>query len=211
MSEDIDRMVSAEQAQKSKLAEWWHPEKGRVNPEVLDRRRKVAICWNQLGMSCAQTAKNLGCSAGTVSKDRRWLLECWQRAVQADIVEIVSRELHKLETQEAELWSAWEMSKRDTESSVTDSYTNEQGAKSGGDHIKRTVTGRLPESKYMDLILRCQERRAKLLGLDKAVTFEGAAFSFSMFVSEAYESAVELERKRIKDVTPPTELPESHQ
>jgi len=212
MSKDIDMMVSAEQEKKSNLAEWWHPETGRVKPEILDRRRKVAICWNRLGMSCAQTATNLGCSANTVSKDRHWLLQCWQKAVEADIVEIVSRELHKLEEQEAELWTAWEASKRDIESTVTEHHTDADGQRVGGDHIKRTVTGRLPDPKFMDLILKCQERRAKLLGLDKAVTFEGAVFSFSTFVSGAYEAAVALDdRRRMKDVTPPTELPESHQ
>lgn len=204
----IEELVADKKRQQGSLEEWWYAEKGRLKPEILDRRRKVAICWNQLGMNCCETAKNLGVSATTISKDRSWLLACWQKGTQADIVEVVSRELAKLETQEAELWGAWERSKEDVVTTSTENHRNAEGAQVGGTTIRTTRVGRLPESKFMDLILKCQERRSKLLGLDKAVTFEGASFSFAMFVEEAYESAVQQQKRMIKDVTPPKELPD---
>jgi len=204
----LDELIASNKSKHGKLEAWWHPEKGKVKPEILDRRRKVAICWNQLGMSVSETAKNLGFGASTIAMDRKWLLGCWQKGTQADVVEIVSRELAKLETQEAELWSAWERSKEDVVTTNTETHRNAEGAQVGGTTIRTTRVGRLPESKFMDLIIKCQERRSKLLGLDKAVTFEGASFSFAMFVEEAYESAVDQQSKRlIKDVTPPKQLP----
>lgn len=205
MSDKIDELVVAQREEKSNLSRWYYAEKGKVKPEILERRRQVAILWNQMGYTVQRSAEELGFSNSTVLNDRRWLLDCWQKTVQADVVEIVAREMNKLEAQEAELWAAWEKSKEDVIQTTTEQHFDAKGQKVGGETKKIVTYGRLPEVKFMDGILKCQERRSKLLGLDKAVTFQGAAFSFAMFVEEAYESATQ---QLTKDVTPPKELPE---
>lgn len=186
---------------KSALASWVYPEAKKIDPDILERRRRVAICWNQLGLSVQKTAEHLGFSAPTISKDRQWLLKMWTTIVSADIVEIVSREISKLEVQESELWAAWETSKEDEVKTTTERKTN-----ASGDLLatfnKTERTNRIPEVKFMDGILRCQERRSKLLGLDKAVTFEGATFSFSTFVEKAYTTNQAFHAKEPKELEP---------
>lgn len=170
---------------RSSLGKWYHPDEGVVSAEILERRRRVAVAWNQLGMTVKETALDIGVSVSTISGDRRWLLDCWQKSVQADVVEVVARELAKLEDQEAELWDAWQNSK----ANYTKVFDKQAVTKAGDvEDLHETEEGsKEPNYKFMELILKCQERRARLLGLDKAVTYESAAFSFALFVEEAYE------------------------
>ena len=199
----MEKLVKAgkQKKKKSELASWVYPEAKTVDPDVLERRRRVAICWNQLGLSVQKTAEHLGFSPPTISKDRQWLLKMWSTIVSADIVEIVSREISKLEVQEAELWAAWETSKEDEVKTTTERKTN-----ASGDLLatfnKTERTNRIPEVKFMDGILRCQERRSRLLGLDKAVTFDGATFSFSTFVEKAYTTNQAFHAKEPEQLAP---------
>lgn len=195
--------VITAQNEKSDLKEWWAPDGQSVDTEILERRRKVAIHWNQLGYGVAKSARELKVSVTTVYNDRKALLKAWQMSVQADIVEIVAREVYKLEMQEAELWDAWERSKKPEIMKTTEWYTDKKGVK----RItlqRETETNRVPDVKIMDALTRIQERRARLLGLDKAITVESAAFSFSIFVQEAYEANMQSKAKKpeVLDVTP---------
>lgn len=192
----------------SELTEWWAPEGRTIDPEILERRRKVAIHWNRYGYSCMKSAKDLGVSATTIAKDRKWLLMVWRMSVEADIVETVSRECAKLDQIESELWEAWEASKIDEVMATEETYTKKDGADSQAACHRTRTTNRVPDVKIMDAILRCMERRARLLGLDKAVGFEAAAFSFALFVSNAHKMHTEAQAKKPGqlDVTPPPSL-----
>ncbi len=171
----------------------WYAPKKEMNtpPEVLERRKKVAELWNKENLSVQETAERLGVKRSVVSRDRRFLLDMWQMAVEADVVEIVARELERLEAMESELWSAWELSKQDSESETREMVLKGK-EQVGVTRVLQKRIGRLPNVGYLSLILKIQERRAKLLGLDKAVTFEQANFSFAMFVEQAYEASQRL-------------------
>jgi len=198
-------IISNKKKKKSNLSSWVYPEAKSIDPDILERRRRVAICWNQLGLTVQKTAEHLGFSAATISKDRQWLLKMWSTLVNADIVEIVSREVHKLETQEAELWAAWESSKEDEVQTTTERKANAQGNLLGT--VTKTMrTNRVPEVKFMEGILRCQERRSRLLGLDKAVTFDGATFNFANFVEQAYLVNSEHKLKQPDELLPPIDV-----
>ena len=200
-----DLVAADKKKKKSALSSWIYPEAKSIDPEILERRRRVAICWNQLGLSVQKTAEHLGFSPATISKDRQWLLKMWSTLVNADIVEIVAREVSKLEVQEAELWSAWESSKEDEVQTTTERKANQNGALLGT--ITKTMrTNRVPEVKFMEGILKCQERRSRLLGLDKAVTFEGATFSFANFVEKAYLVNTEHNSKQPEELLPPIDV-----
>lgn len=187
---------------------WYAPrEMIKAKPAILKRRRKVAEHWNMKGLTVAQSADILGVSPSTISQDRRALLDMWQTVVEADVIEIVARELHKLEMQEAELWDAWQMSKMATEDDSREWNEKANGTQAGVTTIRERRISRVPEAKYMDLILKCQERRAKLLGLDKAVTFEAASFSFAMFVEESYDAASTIRRHKDVPLGPVMDVP----
>lgn len=176
---------------------------------VLDRRREVARLWNQHGMGVMKTAKKLGVSHPTIVADRRWLLDRWQEVVEADISEMVGREVKKLEEIEAEAWRAWRKSWKDKEKRRTkrEALLDESLEPKEEDETEeppavlisttKEVEGRLPESKFLQIILDCQERRAKLLGLYKAVSLEDMTFNFAEMVKGGYEAAVE-QRARAK-------------
>ena len=207
MSEEKEsgNLIVNEKVEKSNL-EQWYTDSGETDPELLERRRLVAICWNQKNMSVAATAKELGVHPNTIYRDRKWLLDRWQAAVQADVVEIVAKEVAKLDQQEADLWEAWESSKEAIVRTEEEQLYNDEGKKVGGKKVKKVTTGRLPDPKYMDMIIHCQERRAKLLGLDKAVEFKGASFSMAIFIENAYTSALKQREGGMKDITPPIDI-----
>lgn len=176
---------------------------------VLDRRREVARLWNQHGMGVVKTAKKLGVSYPTIVADRRWLLDRWQEVVEADISEMVGRECKKIDEIESEAWRAWRKSWKDKEKRRTkreallgeplEPKEEDEPDQPPGVLISTTdeVEGRLPESKFLLIILDCQERRAKLLGLYKAVSLADMTFDFAEMVKGGYQAAVE-QRARAK-------------
>ena len=54
MSEEKEsgNLIVNEKVEKSNL-EQWYTDSGETDPELLERRRLVAICWNQKNMSVA--------------------------------------------------------------------------------------------------------------------------------------------------------------
>lgn len=113
----------------------------------------------------------------------------------ADIEDVAARELAKLDAQEAELWLAWERSKRDKERTTQ----KEKRTAVGGEEVQprplgvseqtttRTTEGRLPEARYMDLLIEIGERRARLLGLDKGIKIDELTFDFRELVRASAE------------------------
>ena len=176
---------------------------------VLDRRREVARLWNQHGMGVVATGRQLGVSHVTIVNDRRWLLDRWQEVVESDISEMVGREVKRLDEVEAEAWKAWRKSWKDKEKRRTkrEALDHQPLEPTDDDHAEaptgtlisttEEVEGRLPESKFLQIILDCQERRAKLLGLYKVVSLEDMAFNFADMVKDGYEKAV-AQRARAK-------------
>ena len=173
---------------------WWDDRRKRLTPARAERLRQVAECWNVHHMTCQQTATKVGCSAATVCKDRKVLMEIWRDVVSADINDLASRELAKLDEQERELWEAWERSKQDKTSVRTHekreralSKTGQAGEALTERNTTNTTTGRIPEARYMDLIIQVGERRSKLLGLDKGIKLADLEFDFRDLVRQAAE------------------------
>jgi len=186
------------------------PKKGRKpSGAILDRRRKVARLWNQEGAGVRESARQLGCSHQTVANDRRWLLDRWSEIVHADVSEVVGREIKVLTEVEAEAWRAWRKSwedkeKQRTKREATVIQTLGEDEDDEPEHRPATLVsttdeteGRIPDSKYLQIILDCQERRAKLLGLYKAVSLDDMAFDFGAMVKSGYEHAV-AQRERAR-------------
>jgi len=173
------------------MGEWYRDPK--VQARRLERLVKVADLWNKAGLGVRETARQLKVNPSTISKDRKLLVEMWRETVNAEINEIAARELAKLDAQEAELWLAWERSKRDKERTTNKEKRSAIGA---GEEVRelavaertttRTTEGRLPDARYMDLIIEIGERRARLLGLDKGIKIE-LDFDFRELVRSAAE------------------------
>lgn len=93
-----------------------------------------------------------------VYKDLKQLLINWKREHEENIDLYITKELSKLDKIEAELWDAWERSKKRIVSKIRQSgLKKERGETFAGN------------PRYLDLVLSVQQRRAKLLGLDAPV------------------------------------------
>jgi hypothetical protein len=147
----------------------------RNTPEdVLERRTKVARLMVAMERpTVRRIAKQLNVSHTTIGKDVKAIRGEWKEQRLRDWEERLAEELAKLDQQEQELWTAWERSKRDAteereqtkrvELDLPDGDVRVPGTEITHTHIER---GRLPDPRYMEAILRCQDRRARLLGLD---------------------------------------------
>nr|UWG75085.1 MAG: hypothetical protein [Bacteriophage sp.] len=93
-----------------------------------------------------------------VYKDLKQLLINWKREHEENIDLYITKELSKLDKIEAELWDAWERSKKRIVSKIRQS----------GLKMERSETF-AGNPRYLDLVLSVQQRRAKLLGLDAPV------------------------------------------
>lgn len=96
-----------------------------------------------------------------VYKDLKQLLINWKREHEENIDLYITKELSKLDKIEAELWDAWERSKKRIVSKIRQS-----GLKTERSEI---FAG---NPRYLDLVLSVQQRRAKLLGLDAPVKID---------------------------------------
>jgi hypothetical protein len=93
-----------------------------------------------------------------VYKDLKQILINWKREHEENIDLYITKELSKLDKIEAELWDAWERSKKRIVSKIRQSGLKTERSE--------TFAG---NPRYLDLVLSVQQRRAKLLGLDAPV------------------------------------------
>lgn len=93
-----------------------------------------------------------------VYKDLKQLLINWKREHEENIDLYITKELSKLDKIEAELWDAWERSKKRIVSKIRQSGLKTERSE--------TFAG---NPRYLELVLSVQQRRAKLLGLDAPV------------------------------------------
>lgn len=177
------------------MADWWDDRRKRLTPQKAERLRQVADLWNRAHLTCQQTAEKIGCAPSTVCKDRKILMDIWRDVVTADINDLAARELAKLDKEEAELWLAWERSKQDrtraTQHEKRERVPHPGEAGAGEAVVERNTTnvteGRIPEARYMELIIRVGERRSKILGIDKGIKLADLDFDFRDLVRAAAE------------------------
>lgn len=93
-----------------------------------------------------------------VYKDLKQLLINWKREHEENIDLYITKELSKLDKIEAELWDAWERSKKRIVSKIRQSGLKTERSEAFAGNPR-----------YLDLVLSVQQRRAKLLGLDAPV------------------------------------------
>ena len=93
-----------------------------------------------------------------VYKDLKQLLINWKREHEENIDLYITKELSKLDKIEAELWDAWERSKKRIVSKIRQSGLKKERSENFAGNPR-----------YLDLVLSVQQRRAKLLGLDAPV------------------------------------------
>ena len=136
-----------------------------------DRRARVASCKIQ-GLSIRKTIDVLAkakCvnpdtgkpwSTAIIKSDVDHLVARWREEALRDISQAKAEELAKLDELEREAWAAWHrgIGRKQVR-------TTKIGGKEGGEVSLRTevLNG---DPRYLGIVLDCQQRRAKILGLD---------------------------------------------
>lgn len=105
----------------------------------------------------------------TVYYDIDKVLQEWKKERFETVDNYIQLELKKLDKMEVELWQAWELSKTSKKKTKIVGGNIVNGEISGGVLDNRTLETTNGDPRYLDLLLKVQERRAKLLGYNAPV------------------------------------------
>lgn len=105
----------------------------------------------------------------TVFMDINQVLVEWKKERFTEIDNYIQVELKKLDKMEVELWDAWDKSKSGRRKTKIVGGEIKNGAISGGSLENRQLEDTNGDPRYLDLLLKVQERRAKLLGYNAPV------------------------------------------
>lgn len=105
----------------------------------------------------------------TVFMDIQQVLAEWKKERFKDIDNYMQLELKKLDKMEIELWDAWEKSKSAKRKTKIIGGRISDNSISGGTLDSRQIEDNNGDPRYLDLLLKIQERRAKLLGYNAPV------------------------------------------
>lgn len=133
----------------------------RRKPAQIARDRRRAADWYLQGRLQAEIAISLGLSGATVSRDLKTMQAQWLEEARADFSEAKARELAKIDQVEREHWEGWRRSCLHSAAKRT-----EMDATSNVEKVITIVKAQAGDPRFLAGILKCIERRCKLLGLD---------------------------------------------
>lgn len=126
---------------------------------IAQRRRKVVELY-LTGHTQYAIAEALGVSQTTICFDLKAIHQQWKEAAITDIAAIKERELLRIDRIEREHWRGWVKSLKDRQRRTTKSGGKE------GDEVTSMTEGQAGNPRFLEGIMHCIERRARLLGLD---------------------------------------------
>lgn len=135
-----------------------------------ERQHEVARLYLQ-GVVQAQIAKRLGLSQPTVSNDLKAIRTYWLESAIIDLDKRKSMELAKIDEVERNAWEQWEASKKDAREIERQVTGEGEGGKLNLGEGKTKLKGQTGNPKYLEIVLSCIDRRAKMFGLDAPIKF----------------------------------------
>jgi hypothetical protein len=134
---------------------------------ILRRRRDVAVRYLH-GETQDEIAAAIGLDQSGVCRDLHWVHDQWLEDSKLARGERVARELARIDETERQAWQAWQRSQQIAETTRTQKVTEADGT--GGKLLAEvTRRGSAGDAHYLEVVLKCSERRSKLLGLEKAL------------------------------------------
>ena len=126
---------------------------------LATRRARIAEML-LLGRTYRDMAHAVGVrSTQTIFADVKAVIAEWRETQQHHVSEWVSMELERIGRVESQAWEAWERSREDA---VIDSVEKFPKFKK----TKHVAKGQAGNPSFLDVVLRCVQRRCELLGLD---------------------------------------------
>lgn len=125
---------------------------------IAQRRQQVAKLYLQ-GKGQNEIAQELNLTQATISRDLEQVRTAWRESSIRDFDAQRDLEIARLNQIEKEAWAAWERSQQPAQTAVVSGAAGSQTA-------KRTLRHQCGNPRFLELALRCNEERRKLLGLD---------------------------------------------
>jgi hypothetical protein len=135
---------------------------------LIDQRRERVAESYLRGRRQYEIAEAEGVVDSVITKDLQAIRKKWRESSVRDFDEHVSRELDKIDLLEREHWEAWERSKKEK----TVSRTSKKTGKNPADEASIEKQQRDGNPAFLEGVLKCIERRCKLLGLDAPEKFK---------------------------------------
>ena len=135
-----------------------------VTTETLARRGKVAAFYLQ-SWTQARIGLELGITQQTVSNDLHAIRLIWRESLIRNFDDARAQELAKIDRVEVEYWEAWERSQKPGETTHTEQDS------SGKTKASLRKVGQVGDSRFLDGVMKCIERRCALLGIDAPQQF----------------------------------------
>ena len=146
---------------------------------MLESRKAKVASYKVRGFSIRQTVEALAkdkClnpdtgkpwSLRAVHDDLQDLTAAWQASAMRDITEVKAQELAKLDEMEREAWLAWHRGIGRKQTRTTKSVTVGKGdAALVLPEVTLKTEALNGDPRYLGIVLDCQQRRAKMLGLE---------------------------------------------
>jgi hypothetical protein len=176
--------------------------KGRSADQILKDRSEIARLYLQ-GLKQYEIGQILDLSRQQIGYDLAAIRKEWLESSLMDFNAKKAEELAQIDCIRCESWAAWEASKEDRETSIT-----EQTSDGEGERLKASIrkVGQTGDPRYLAGVQWCVEQRCKVLGLNAPVETrltgaDGGPVRFS--VEDAVKADRELEEAlRADDVRP---------
>ena len=141
------------------MPRWSEQDKFRIA-----ERRKIVASLYLRGKFQSEISKEVNVDRCTVSRDLQAIEEEWLKSGVMNLNAAKARELAKLDEVERQAWEAWEKSRKDAE--TMEVIGTAQGGRGKPDKVKKITKGQAGDSRFLDTILRCVNKRSEILGLD---------------------------------------------
>ena len=135
-----------------------HPSDRRAMVAKEAQRTRIAGLYLE-GRTQAEIAAVVGLSQQQISRDLKAVRKEWQKARIRDFDAAQEEQLQRVDKVERNAWDEWHRSKQDAESET-------QRETAGGVETTRTTKGQCGDPRYLDVVLKCVDRRCKILGLE---------------------------------------------
>lgn len=131
----------------------------RKSFETQELRNKIGQKY-LMGLTLMTIAKEVGINYTAVHKHLMVIRKQWQKENIANITEIMNRELTRIDQVEFQAWNGWRRSLTDKEKK-----TNKETDK--GNEQSVSVEGQAGDPRFLEVVLKCSERRCKIFGIEK--------------------------------------------
>lgn len=153
---NLNRQLSNERGKKT-----------RANAVYIEARSSELLVR---GYSVPEICKELEITKTTAYKLIKRITDEWRRSAMASINEVKAKELAKLDHIEAAAWEGWEKSKESRRKQTVDSdilKLKDSPALRTPRKSKSVEEDRDGDPRYLDMILKCIDRRIRILGIDE--------------------------------------------